>query len=171
MTDRAAIMGSLVDVRNIGVHKSVKLTIHVPEEMAVKVIDAFGWPTGVDPVPVAIARLLPEAQEAPAQNTHAKPALASDPHPARVTRSWRDMPAAAQAAIRCNEVAFQRFLQEQFSGAWKLMNLGTDAERAAEVVRFKCDVQSRKDIRPGTESFDKWNELNDTYQAWMRVAV
>ena len=56
MTD-AAIMGSLVDVRNVGTHKSVKLTIHTPEEYAMKVVDPFGWPTGVNPIPVAIARL------------------------------------------------------------------------------------------------------------------
>lgn len=57
MTDAAIISGSLVDVRNVGTHKSVKLTIHVPEEYAMKVVEAFGWPTGVNPVPVAIAHM------------------------------------------------------------------------------------------------------------------
>jgi hypothetical protein len=57
MTDAAIISGSLVDVRNVGSAKSVKLTVHVPEEYARKVIDAFGWPTGATPVSVAIARL------------------------------------------------------------------------------------------------------------------
>ena len=57
MTEAAIIAGSLVDVRNVGTHKSVKLTIHVPEEHATRVVAAFGWPTGVNPVSVAIARL------------------------------------------------------------------------------------------------------------------
>jgi hypothetical protein len=97
-----------------------------------------------------------------------EPAQESNPS-VRARKSWRDMPAAAQAAIRCNEVAFQKFLQERFNGAWQLMNLGTDAERAAEVVRFKCDVQSRRDIRPGTKAFDKWYELDAAFRVWMQV--
>lgn len=57
MTNRPAILaGSLVDVRNIGVHKSVRLTIHVPQELAMRVFECFGWPTGATPVSVAIAR-------------------------------------------------------------------------------------------------------------------
>ena len=60
MDNRAAIMGELVDVRNIGTHKCVKLTIHVPAEYAMRVFDAFGWPTAAEPVQIAIARLDPE---------------------------------------------------------------------------------------------------------------
>jgi len=57
----AAIAAQLVDMRNVGTHKVMKLTIHVPEEQALAAIAAFGWPTGVNPVPIAIARLNPGA--------------------------------------------------------------------------------------------------------------
>src|ERR1019366_6428507 len=57
MSEPAAIIASLVDVRNIAEHSSVVLKIHVPQERALEVIAAFGWPTGANPVPVAIARL------------------------------------------------------------------------------------------------------------------
>lgn len=57
MSDYAAVTGSLVDVRNVGTHKCVKLSIEVPEEMALKVMESFGWPTGTNPVTVVVARL------------------------------------------------------------------------------------------------------------------
>src|ERR1019366_2338507 len=57
MNEPAAIIASLVDVRNIAEHSSVVLKIHVPQERALEVIAAFGWPTGANPVAVAIARL------------------------------------------------------------------------------------------------------------------
>lgn len=57
MGNYAAVTGSLVDVRNIGTHKCVKLSIEVPQEMAMKVFESFGWPTGTEPVTVVVARL------------------------------------------------------------------------------------------------------------------
>ena len=57
MTKPAAIYGSLVDLRNVGVHKSLRLTVEVPAELAAQVIEAFGWPTHAAPVPIAMARM------------------------------------------------------------------------------------------------------------------
>jgi hypothetical protein len=50
-----------VDARNIGTHKSLKLTLHIPAEMAEAFIRDFGWPTAADPIPVALARLVEDA--------------------------------------------------------------------------------------------------------------
>jgi hypothetical protein len=61
MTDARAISAQLVDIRNVGTHKVVKLTIHAPQEHAMHIMELFGWPTQVDPVPVALARLQPGA--------------------------------------------------------------------------------------------------------------
>ena len=49
MNKPAAIAANLVDVRNIAAHKCVRLEIHVPVEQAGMVMDAFGWPTAVNP--------------------------------------------------------------------------------------------------------------------------
>lgn len=57
MNKPAAIAAQLVDVRNVSTHKCIRMIVEVPAEQAMAVIAAFGWPTGVDPVPVAIARL------------------------------------------------------------------------------------------------------------------
>lgn len=58
MAPRAAIFGSLVDVRNIGAHKCARLTVEVPAEQAAEIIAMFGWPTQAAPVPVALARMV-----------------------------------------------------------------------------------------------------------------
>ena len=54
---RAAMFGSLVDLKNVNSHKSVRLTIDIPAEQASEVVEMFGWPTQAQPVPVAIARM------------------------------------------------------------------------------------------------------------------
>jgi hypothetical protein len=97
-----------------------------------------------------------------------EPVPVSNP-PVRVGRHWRDMPATAQAAIRCNELAFQRYLGEKHGGVWRLMNDGTDAMRAAALVRWYCDVSTRKDIVFGTAPGDKWFRLDNEYQAWLQM--
>src|SRR5262245_3378856 len=57
MTDACIIAGQLVDAKNVGVHKSLRLIIDVPQEKAMEVIEKLGWPTMATPIPVAIARL------------------------------------------------------------------------------------------------------------------
>lgn len=61
MDDATAISAQLVDARNIGTHKSLKLTLHIPAEMAEAFIRDFGWPTAAEPIPVALARLVEDA--------------------------------------------------------------------------------------------------------------
>jgi hypothetical protein len=143
MTDRAALQGQLVDIRNVGTHKSVKLTIHVPEELALSVTEMFGWPTAVNPVSVALARLV--EQKKPEQTER---------------RRWHELPVVQQAGIRCNEVAFWQFL------AFKLDRKQPENEKdAATILRNYFKVNTRKDIPAGP-----WNELEGEYQLWSRVA-
>ncbi len=62
MSDRPAVIaGNLVDAKNVNTHKVFRLVIDVPAEHAVRVIEAFGWPTMAAPVPVAVARLSKDA--------------------------------------------------------------------------------------------------------------
>lgn len=55
--------GVLVDIRNVGADKDIELKIRCPAEKAQQVIDAFGWPTKVDPVHVVVARMTDEAAQ------------------------------------------------------------------------------------------------------------
>lgn len=60
---RAAIFGSLVDLKNVNSHKCVRMTIDIPAEKAAEIVTIFGWPTQAEPVPVAIARMVGEEQK------------------------------------------------------------------------------------------------------------
>lgn len=148
----AIITGSLVNMRNVGTHKSVALTVHVPEELAQQVIAAFGWPTAATPVAVALARLNPNAK------LDAQPEAGP-----KERRRFQDLPPAQQAAMRCNEPAFQQYLFERFG-------IAKDEPSAAAQVRKWCNVGSRSEIRAGTEPGSFWTSLNDRYEAWKVAA-
>lgn len=152
MSAPAAIMGQLVDVRNVGTHKSVKLTVHVPAELAMQVLEAFGWATGVDPVPVAVARLTPQAQE------EARKPAPTKPEPARASY-------AQTAGILCGDARFQTFLQERHPEI-RLYNTGSTKDRTAEFVRVTCGVKSRADLLMGTPAGKRFTELLNEFRAW-----
>jgi len=152
MSKPAAIMASLVDVRNIAAHRCVRLEIHVPVEQASLVMAAFGWPTAADPVPVAIARLV-------------EPEAASERAKAEKPRQkWESLPLSQQAAIRCGEESFWRFLAETHS----LSVIGTSDE-AADYVRIACGVKSRAEIGKTEASAKAWRDLDGEFQYWQRV--
>lgn len=175
MTAPAAIAAQLVDMRNVGTHKSLRLTIHIPEEQALQAIAAFGWPTGVAPVPIAIARLNPEKEVMPTeansraiQITDTPPRQEpSTPGGAKTKTAFRDMRLSNQAGILCNEGAFHRFLAEKLKYP---QHAAMTDKAAADYVRRHCNVASRKDIRPRTPSGDRWQKLFDEYQVWMHAS-
>jgi hypothetical protein len=134
---RAVIAGSLTDIRNVGVHKAIRLTVEVPAELAQGVLDAFGWPTAVQPVPVALARMVGEEAARPK-----KPS----PVPERSL--------AQQAGALCANPVFRAYM-----GA-------VDEESCAEMVRCKCGVESRADIRGGTPEGDRWLDLLEEFHGW-----
>ncbi len=160
----AAIEAQLIDMRNVGTHKSLKLTIHIPEEQALQAIAAFGWPTGVQPVRIAIARLTEEAANVTGPKAPGPPRQ-QETQPvdgAKTKTAFRDMRPANQAGILCETEAFNRFIAERlkWEGLWP-------EGKAADYVRRHCNVVSRKDIRPRTPSGDRWSKLVDEYRAWM----
>lgn len=166
MTDAAIISGSLVDVRNVGTHKSIKLTIHIPEEHATRVVAAFGWPTGVNPIAVAIARLTdPEPQrassvaESPRPDHPGIPAGADAPE----RRKFASLPYAQQAALRCNDPIYWAFLREMCGLAGSRVH---GAETAKFAIYEICQVGTRANIAPDTEAETHWLELEKWFDAW-----
>ena len=159
----AALYASLVDVRNIAAHKCLRLEIHVPAEQAPLVLEAFGWPTAVDPVPVAIARLAPAK---PAPEPRNAPDKASAP---KERRPFNSLALPAQAAMRCNEPEFRRFLAQrdgfaQREGQSFIITLNLDM--AADDVREICGVTSRSQITDADESGGRWRSLDREYGEW-----
>ena len=172
MNAPAAIEAQLVDMRNVGTHKVLRLTIHVPDGKALAIIAAFGWPTGVAPVPIAIARLnesevVPPDRTSSDRRTETSPRQEpSSPDGAKTKTAFRDMRLANQAGILCDTPAFRKFLNET-----QAYIVGDTPEDAAQVVRELCGVSSRSDIRPRCPSGDKWTRLVDEYRTWMHEVV
>lgn len=158
----AAISAQLVDIRNVGMHKAVKLTLHAPEEHALAIMKAFGWPTMVNPVSVAVARLneVPAPQDYGASSSDERePASDSGLGAERGRRTFTDMLPAQQAGMLCSDRAFRLFLAEKFD-----MPL-PDPEEAANIIRHHCKVKSRKDI---TTDNPDWSGLVLAYRLWQR---
>jgi hypothetical protein len=162
MSKPAAIAGSLVDAKNVNTHKCVRLSIDVPAELAAQVFAAFGWPTMADPVPVAIARLNPSAGSSNGRTSDFDSENAgSSPAPAtKERRKWDELPPAQQAAIRCGEPEFRRFLVET--------GLAHDNEDPAETIRRTCDVESRAELNRSHEARGVWHQIEDDFFLWQR---
>jgi hypothetical protein len=148
----AAVMGSLVNLKNVATHKSLALTIHVPAEAAQAVLAAFGWPTMVDPVPVAIARLK-ESASLTKTSPEDEP---EEPSPPTRLRHWPEMTLAQQTGVIRNEPDFWVFASVR------------NADAARDFIREKCGVFSCANIVTGTEAAAKWAALQVRYGNWLR---
>lgn len=71
-------------------------------------------------------------------------------------RSFASLPMAQQAAMRCGEVRFQRFMRAE------------DADGAARAVRSACKVESRKEFDTVAEAGNAWRRLDAEFEAWAR---
>lgn len=151
MSDAAVFQGALVNLKNSPTHKSVIMQIEVPEEYGEAVVRAFGWPTRVKPLAVAVARLEAAAEQPKAQD---KP-----DH-----RRFNDLSPAEQAGIICKEEEFREFLRTTVP--YKAVNLGFDCT-PEDMVRHICGVQSRADIKEGTEAARQWRIILERYRRWL----
>jgi hypothetical protein len=153
MTDRAAIAGTFADFRTVKGRKQAQLIIEVPLEKADEALRALGGvPQPSNPKWVAIVLLKPEAAQR-ASNGHAEPS--------KERRKWEDLPPAQQAAIRCGEPEFRRFLSE-------VKGLPVSADGAADVVRHLCGVQSRAELNTHPVPAELWRKLEADFWAWQR---
>jgi hypothetical protein len=163
MNAPAITHGSLVDVRNVNQHKCVRLVIDIPAERAREIIDTFGWPTMVDPVPVAIARLAPSVQQ---REETAAPRKAPVPTAQPRQPTLPGHPSYAQRlGIACSKPSFWRFLEEQKLQAKPYAKIAC-ADEAADVVRFLCEVKSRNETIIGTPAGKRADSLLSEYTAW-----
>ena len=162
MNNRAAISAQLVDVRNVGQHKAIKLTVHVPAEQAQLVMAAFGWPTMVEPVPVALARLDLEAIKSGDAAPDREEIEKSD----RACSSRSNKPVAPdkrlaqRAALLCKDPLFHKWLEE-ISGVEKV-----EEADARTYIISKCGVTSRADIVPGTDAAIAFDEICAAFTVW-----
>ena len=139
-----AIRATFSDFKIIKGRKVAQLVMEVPIEDADAALKALG---GV-PMPaseqwVGIAPLTREAAEKPRKESE----------------RWEDLSAVKQAAIRCQDEGFQR---------WIVIGTGFDpnVENAASRVRSLCKVSSRKQICEGNEfALNEWQNIDAAYRA------
>lgn len=153
MSAPAAISGDFATYRHVQGRKVLQLVIEVPAESAAAVFAALGTPGAGEGIPVALARLAKqkEPQEAPAER-----------------KRFTELPYAQQAALRCREPDFERFLQERAGPDGYLQLRGDRSDWVAAHVRFLCDVTSRADIGKTLVSKNLWTDLEAEYWAWQR---
>lgn len=175
MSKPIAAEGSLVDIRNINTHKVIRLVIDIPAEKAGEIIRMFGWPTQVNPVPVAIAKL--DLNRAAAEPDGAmRRAAAGDGRPADPVgvvpatgtnsrkQSWDSMAPAQQCGVLCGDPSFWLFLKQ--GRGW--MEDIRSSDGAAEAVRSILGVNSRRDIKPGSPQYASWNAMASDFRLWTR---
>jgi hypothetical protein len=76
----------------------------------------------------------------------------------RSTRTTRPT-LARTAAILCSNPEFHRFLSHQYAGTWDRHATLPGPQRAANVVRETCGIQSRKELDSDTEARQRYNCL------------
>jgi hypothetical protein len=159
MSAPAAISGDFATYKHVQGRKMLQLVIEVPAEMASAVFAALGTPGSGEAIPVALARLKPTVSQPETVRTERQP--------------FTEKPYATQAALRCQETAFQMFLIE--TDRMPDGPVGADGvDRAAYAVRLLCGVESRADIGKGpndrstNDSGFKWRALDAEYYAWQR---
>ena len=152
MTDLAATKGQFCDFRTVKTRKVAQFIFEVPIEEANQALQALGGiPDPTDPPWVAIARLQEPEGEPEVPNTTTKE-----------KGRWHELRPSAQAAIRCHERAFWRFLGAEFKGGHPVSEEG-----AASLVRMHCKVNSRSLLDANDVARNRWNSLDDKYRAWM----
>ena len=76
-------------------------------------------------------------------------------------KTWSELSATTQAALRCKEPAFWAFLRESGFSVSPL-----DEESAARVVRSVCQVESRRELAEHSNAQAIWHDLDSLFQAW-----
>jgi hypothetical protein len=69
-----------------------------------------------------------------------------------------EFPLARRAAMRCAEMAFQKFLGVE------------TPEGAADALRHRCEVASRKYFDRNAAARERWRALEAEFGAWLRCA-
>lgn len=71
-------------------------------------------------------------------------------------RRLTDLPLAQQAALRCADARFQKFMR------------AADADEAARAVRAACKVASRAELDTVAEAGSAWRRIDGEFAAWLR---
>jgi len=77
-------------------------------------------------------------------------------------KTWSELSATTQAALRCKEPVFWAFLREAGFTFAKIQ----DEEAAARVVRDVCQVESRRVLNIDRRAQATWYDIENLFAAW-----
>jgi hypothetical protein len=163
MSKPSAFRATFADLKVIKTRQCVQIILEVPTEQFDAAYEVLGGlPNPAAERWFAVAALAQDskpASERPQAVVLDKPQLGGK-------RDWRDMPPSQQAALRCNNAAFNAFLKEKWHDDWN--EAGADP---AECVRLICSVPSRSALDTEHRARVVWKQLDTQYEAWMRVGA
>lgn len=177
MTDKPVIHASLIDARNVGQDKEIKLELRIPAEAATHFLEIFGWPTRAAPVSVVIVPLkavTDVVMEATIDDDETPPVPVSDEEfklkepvseDVRMEErsSFKRLPRMKQAGMLCREPEFWTFLTAKFP---QMDHPIVNAAEAASAVRWWCQVDTRRDLdRKEGAASTLWDNLEAEYWA------
>jgi len=145
----AAFKASYADWKLIKTRSCVQIVFEIPVEKANEAYECLGgMPVSANESWFAIARL---KQQEEGKNNIATEKPAPTQPPARAPRNKL----TTRAGILSNDPLFHKWLAEQgYTGD------------SADYVRMFCEVNSRKDILPGTRHADRFDLLESGFICW-----
>jgi hypothetical protein len=155
MSAPAAFRASYSDWKLIRTRKVVQIVLEVPVEEADAAYQVLGgMPNPGESVWCAVARL----------NSNQPVEIQPTEKP---RREWRELSPAQQAGIRCADPAFYKFLYQLYPRRLG-KRMGTPEDKASDLVRSLCGVQSRAHLTSDhPEALRLWEDLDRKFRAWM----
>lgn len=158
MKQPAAFRGSYSDWRLVKTRGVVQVIFEVPladSDLAYDVLG--GMPDNSKERWFGIAALKSPAEEARATPDQEVP---PSTRPDRAKRPWRDLDPTTQAAMRCDQPAFEHFLKEMRPDDW------AEEQNIRDCICLICGVTSRKELNTNHKARVIWKQLDDQFQAW-----
>lgn len=172
----SAVLGTFSEVRFVKTRSVIQIIVEVPIENAdeaMKALGGFPQPASERWVGVALAphdreKIEPDATPAggvvPVKSGVTGRRDDQLPTPKKDRKPFASLPFSQQAAIRCTDKQFQKFLLER-GYAFE------ESESAAAVyIRAICGVGSRRDIIDGELSGGWWKRVEQSFKSYLTDA-
>lgn len=160
----AIISGSFADFKLIKSRKVAQFVVEVALERADEALASLGGlPNPATETPVVIARLNPASSNGRTPAFEAENAGSTPAAGTRDRRRFSELPPAQQAALKCSDEAFRRFMKETGHAASMAM------DDVVEAVREFCGVRSRADLNTNPAATERWRTLLREFNVWMQA--
>lgn len=161
----AAIAAAYSDWKLVKTRGVVQIVLEIPLHDTAHALDVLGGMPDVSKERWFAIAALKDQKGVAQQPSDAKPQPVLD-KPQAGAKRWQDMLPAQQAGIRCEEQAFKQFLFDEHHH-----NFVESGAITAECVRLICGVESRAELNTNQKARVIWHQLNDQFQAWMRIGA